>query len=82
MAKFTHGTQTDRERATNGPDEGHRQTGRETQTDRDRDTSDGKGTQMGTVRDTDTIWTTVTDNLQKNKSIENVQFEKILQNRI
>ncbi len=42
----------------------------------------GKGTQTDKDRDTDTDVSTLTDNLQKNKRIESVQFYKIWPNRI
>jgi hypothetical protein len=67
------GTQTDRNRDTDG--QGHSQTRTGTQMDRGRDT-EGQG--KGHKRTRTGIWTqtftTLTDNLQKNKRVESVKF--------
>jgi hypothetical protein len=67
------GTQTDRNRDTDG--QGHSQTRTETQMDRGRDT-EGQG--KGHKRTRTGIWTqtftTLTDNLQKNKRVVSVKF--------
>jgi hypothetical protein len=72
-------TQTDRDRDTNGQEQGHRQTG--TQIDRGRDTKgQGKGHKQKWTGMQTRSWTTLMDNLQKSKSIESVKFKKIRQN--
>jgi hypothetical protein len=67
------GTQADRNRNTDG--QGHSQTRTGTQMDRGRDT-EGQG--KGHKRTRTGIWTqtftTLTDNLQKNKRVESVKF--------